>query len=110
MAISKDTHLSSSFPFTGVMFLEGIFFSSSFRLVDKDSCPWSFQKFFTYCPTAQMAEFMFPNVAYKATVYRTGIPIDFWPHCVPHLIKNLTFDAVLVKLSCWTHAGFQMKS
>ena len=26
----------------------------------------------TYCPTAQMAEFMFPNVAYRATVYRTG--------------------------------------
>ena len=24
-------------------------------------------------PTAQMAEFMFPNVAYRATVYRTGI-------------------------------------
>ena len=24
------------------------------------------------CPTAQMAEFMFPNVAYRATVYRTG--------------------------------------
>ena len=33
----------------------------------------SFQKFFTYCPTAQMVEFMFPNVAYRATVYRTGI-------------------------------------
>ena len=41
---------------------------------------------------------------------QTHIPIDFWPHRVPHLIKNLTFDAVLVKLSCWTHAGFQMKS
>ena len=41
---------------------------------------------------------------------QTHIPIDFWPHFVPHLIKNLTFDAVLVKLSCWTHAGFQMKS
>ena len=25
------------------------------------------------CPTAQMAEFMFQNVAYRATVYRTGI-------------------------------------
>ena len=24
------------------------------------------------CPTAQMAEFMFQNVAYRATVYRTG--------------------------------------
>ena len=32
----------------------------------------SFQKFSFYCPTAQMAEFMFPNVAYRATVYRTG--------------------------------------
>jgi hypothetical protein len=41
---------------------------------------------------------------------QTHISIDFLPHCVPHLIKNLTFDAVLVKLSCWTHAGFQMKS
>ena len=28
---------------------------------------------FPYCPTAQMAEFMFPNVAYRATVYRTGV-------------------------------------
>ena len=27
----------------------------------------------TYCPTAQMAEFMFQNMAYRATVYRTGI-------------------------------------
>ena len=27
---------------------------------------------FFYCPTAQMAEFMFPNVVYRATVYRTG--------------------------------------
>ena len=26
-----------------------------------------------YCPTAQMAEFMFQNVVYRATVYRTGI-------------------------------------
>ena len=25
-----------------------------------------------YCPTARMAEFMFPNLAYRATVYRTG--------------------------------------
>ena len=31
------------------------------------------QKFFFYCPTAQMAEFMFPNMAYRATVYRTGL-------------------------------------
>ena len=27
----------------------------------------------TYCPTAQMAEFMFQNVVYRATVYITGI-------------------------------------
>ena len=32
----------------------------------------SFQNFFFHCPTAQMAEFMFPNVAYRGTVYRTG--------------------------------------
>ena len=38
----------------------------------KAEIPW-FQKFFTYCPTAQMAEFMFPNVVYRATVYRTGV-------------------------------------
>ena len=25
------------------------------------------------CPTAQMTEFMFQNVVYRATVYRTGI-------------------------------------
>ena len=28
---------------------------------------------FPYCPTAQMAEFMFPNVAYRAIVCRTGV-------------------------------------
>ena len=28
---------------------------------------------FTYCPmSAQIAEFMFQNVVYRATVYRTG--------------------------------------
>ena len=39
-----------------------------------------FQKFLFYCPTAQMAEFMFQNVAYRATVYRTGVKIKlyFW--------------------------------
>ena len=26
-----------------------------------------------YCPTAQMAKFMLLNVAYRATVYRTGV-------------------------------------
>ena len=26
----------------------------------------------TYCPTAQMAVFIFQNVVYRATVYRTG--------------------------------------
>ena len=29
----------------------------------------------TYCLTAQMAEFMFQNVVYRATVYRTGVEI-----------------------------------
>jgi hypothetical protein len=29
----------------------------------------------TYCPTAQMAEFMFQNVVYRATVYRTGVKV-----------------------------------
>ena len=32
----------------------------------------SFQKFSVSSPTAQMAGFMFQNVAYRATVYRTG--------------------------------------
>ena len=32
----------------------------------------SFQKFSFYCPTAQMAEDIFQNVAYRATLYRTG--------------------------------------
>ena len=32
----------------------------------------SFQKFLFYCPTAQMAEVMVQNVAYRATVYRIG--------------------------------------
>ena len=27
----------------------------------------------TYCPTAQMAKFMFQNVVYRATVHRTGV-------------------------------------
>ena len=30
-----------------------------------------FSEIFPYCPTAQMAEFMFPNVAYRATVDKT---------------------------------------
>ena len=34
--------------------------------------------FFFNCPTAQMAEFMFPNVTYRATVYRTGDVILEW--------------------------------
>ena len=33
----------------------------------------SFQKFLFYCPTAQMAEVMVQNLAYRATVYRTGV-------------------------------------
>ena len=31
-----------------------------------------FHLLLTYCPTAQMAEFMCQNVVYRATVYRTG--------------------------------------
>ena len=31
-----------------------------------------FQKILFYCQTAQMAEVMVQNVAYRATVYRTG--------------------------------------
>ena len=27
---------------------------------------------FPYCPTAQTVQFMFSNMAYRATVYRTG--------------------------------------
>ena len=32
----------------------------------------SFQKFFITAQTAKMADFMFQNMAYRATVYRTG--------------------------------------
>ena len=28
---------------------------------------------FPYCPTTQMAEFILPNVAYRATVYNWGL-------------------------------------
>ena len=57
-------------------------------LVFKKNCPWKHEKItpkvgsfsrisviseiFPYCPTAQTVEFMFLNVAYKATVYRSG--------------------------------------
>ena len=42
----------------------------------------------TYCPTAQMAEFMFQNVVHRATVYRTGGPMaDF-----PPLLTISVFD------------------
>ena len=37
----------------------------------------SFQKFSYSAQTAQMAEFMFQNVAYRATVYRTGHTTNF---------------------------------
>ena len=47
------------------------------------------------CPTAQMAESMFPNVAYRATVYRTGgfteISSTFLPGI--NLIKSLNTNA-----------------
>ena len=33
----------------------------------------SFQKFFITAQTAKMADFMFQNMAYRATVYRTGV-------------------------------------
>ena len=32
-----------------------------------------FRRFINFSFTAQMAEFMFQNVAYRATVYRTGV-------------------------------------
>ena len=35
----------------------------------------SFQKFSYSAQTARMAEFMFPNVVYRATVYRTGVVV-----------------------------------
>ena len=45
----------------------------------------------TYCPTSQMAEFMFSNMAYRATVYRTGPTLCscdgawtfYWPLHIP---------------------------
>ena len=38
----------------------------------------SFQKFFITAQTAKMADFMFQNMAYRATVYRTGILSKSW--------------------------------
>ena len=32
--------------------------------------------FFPYCQTAQTEEFMFQNVAYRPTAYRTGLKTD----------------------------------
>ena len=56
----------------------------------------SFQKFSFSSPTAQMAGFMFQNVAYRATVYRTGV----------HTIENVSWGGCcqnsqnLVKVVC----------
>ena len=44
---------------------------------------------FPYCPTAQMAEFMLPNVAYRATVYRTGA-IYIRLYCKKKYCKKIT--------------------
>jgi hypothetical protein len=69
----------------------------------------SFQKFLLYCPTAKMAEFMFPNVAYRATVYKTGgkctrlfLKFDFEIDSVWHLFYYVSHSvhakAVVIKL------------
>ena len=53
----------------------------------------SFQKFFITAQTAKMADFMFQNMAYRATVYRTGVNLRmiFW--CLQIFQKvNLFFD------------------
>ena len=56
----------------------------------------------TYCPTAQMADFMFQNVVYRATVYRTG---DNMSKKVVNLSKTLSkqkyarkSEAILLKV------------
>ena len=53
--------MSSGFPLTIIRM----------PLVDK------LEKYFSAAPTAQTEEFMFQNVAYRATVYRTGVLSNF---------------------------------
>jgi hypothetical protein len=38
-----------------------------------------------YCPTAQMAEFMFQNMSYRETVYRTG-PLPNFKEILQHIL------------------------
>ena len=58
------------------------------------------------CPTAQMAEFMFQNVVYRATVYRTGV-------CnLTKIISLLCTDGYLSSITMShidTHVGLQSK-
>ena len=54
----------------------------------------------TYCPTARMAEFMFQNVVYRATVYRTGVmTYQFWVFKMRMLFtqKGLDLKEILKK-------------
>ena len=79
---------------------------------------------FPYCPTAQMAEFMFPNVAYRAAVYRTGIAtlerianyqigqfaFGFWSptDVTQQTNKNKPITYFLMKVCCQFLLHFQM--
>ena len=49
-----------------------------------------------YCPTAQMAEFMFQNVVYRATVYRTG---GLWVRALCKKKKKIS----LFELCMWNY-------
>jgi hypothetical protein len=61
----------------------------------------SFQKFLFYCPTAQMAEVMVQNVAYRATVYRTGILAQtFVSRFLTTCAKNIPFSKQTWNWSC----------
>ena len=68
-------------------------------------------EFFIYCPELPMAQtekFMFSNVAYKATVYRSGVDSIFcaaffisitqplWKHAKTYVSKNTLFLNLLV--------------
>ena len=61
---------------------------------------------FPYCLTAHMAEFMFPNVTYRATVYRTGVWTNIWVT----LIQNNLYSQQILSQVWYGNVPWQDRS
>jgi hypothetical protein len=61
----------------------------------------SFQKFLFYCTTAQMAEVMVQNVAYRATVYRTGTVRKSYQIIGGFQLEFVSISRVINHMTCY---------